>query len=152
MPRGVAESDPAARLVQRDPAVRKRDARARAASSGERNECSIPSAASAGRRRVLGPRRDLDQAVQLEKPRAALLLELGPAVARLGREPHPLRLGIREPDDPRAAVARAARVVRLELLVDDDVGAAARELPRGRRAHDPRADDRDFHAAMRSPG
>src|SRR5581483_30901 len=91
-----------------------------------------------------GVRSDLDEPVQAEEPG----VELVPTRVRLLREADPLRLGIDDAEDPRTAVARAAVVAGLEPLVDDDVRAAARELPRRGRAQEPRADDRNpRHAA-----
>ena len=73
-------------------------------------------------------------------------LELAPAGERLLREPHPLRLRIREPEDPRPAVARPALVPELELLVDDDV-----VRPRGAAPRRSRARSRPLRRPRRQP-
>ena len=56
-----------------------------------------------------------------------------------------MRLGIGEPEDPRAAVARPVGVADREPLHEHDLGAGAGQPPRRGRAHDPRADDGDVH-------
>src|SRR5262249_7301275 len=59
-------------------------------------------------------------------------------------EAHPLRLGVSEPEDARAAVARSARMSPLELFVDDDLVSAARKRARGCETHYPSADNCDL--------
>src|SRR5204863_5442070 len=91
---------------------------------------------------------ELQEPVQLEQLDSGLLLEPAPARERLPRELDELEVRICEPHDARAPVAGAARVPDLELLVQRDVAALAREGIRRRRAHDPRADYRDVgHSA-----
>ena len=92
---------------------------------------------------------ELEQPVEEEQLLAALRLELAPARERLLRQPHPLLLGIGEPEDPRSPVARAARVPELELLVDDDVVSASSKRPGGREPVQPGADDGDVSHAVR---
>ena len=97
------------------------------------------------RARALGKIVDeLQQAVQLQELDAGFTLELVPAGERLLRQLDELHLRVREPNDARASVTRAARVADLELLVEDDVMAVARKRVCGGRAHDPRADDSDL--------
>src|SRR5207244_12773003 len=79
----------------------------------------------------------LEQAVELEHLQPALLLELAPATKRVLRQPDPLRVRIREPEDARAAVARASIVADLELLVDRDLPAASGKSESGREAPHP---------------
>src|SRR5581483_11276381 len=91
----------------------------------------------------------------MEELLAALLFQLAPAGERVLGQANPLRLRVREAEDPRAPVRGAAGVAELELLVDDDVVAAAPERPRGREAVDAGADDGDVSqscsSAHRSP-
>ena len=78
---------------------------------------------------------DLEQTVELEQLLARFRFELAPARERLLRKPHPVWLRIGEAEDARAAVARTARVVSLELLMDHDLASRARERARSRKAH-----------------
>src|SRR5207302_6956460 len=89
-----------------------------------------------------------DEPVEAEQARVELL----PTGVRLLREADPELLGIRDPEDARATVARAAVVVELELLVHRDLRAALPQRPRGRATHHARTDDRDLHRTIRSPG
>jgi hypothetical protein len=91
---------------------------------------------------------ELDDPVQLQQRLAALLLELPPERERLLRHAHPLDLGIGEPEDPGRAVARAARVVELELLVDRDVDSAARQRTGRSKPVDSRSYDCRSHGGI----
>jgi hypothetical protein len=66
----------------------------------------------------------LDKAVQLEQRLAGLVLELAPEGQGLLRQPNVLGLGVGEPEDPRASVARATVVADPKLLVHDRLVAA----------------------------
>ena len=78
---------------------------------------------------------DLDEAGKLEHRLAALGFELAPERERLLGEADVVVFRVGEPEDPRAAVARAAIVTDRELLVDDGLVAAALERPGRREAH-----------------
>ena len=58
---------------------------------------------------------------ELEQRPAEFGLQLPPQRIRLLRESHPARVGVGQPDDARAAVARPEVVAELELLEDHDV-------------------------------
>ena len=100
------------------------------------------------RRALLERLHDFDQPVQLEQRLAALGFQLAPQCQRLLREPDVLGLGIREPEDPRAAVARAVVVADAELLVDGDFDTPPLQCPARRQAHDAATDDGDPHALV----
>jgi hypothetical protein len=53
---------------------------------------------------LLGLRDQLDQPVQEEQILAGLILELAPRLERLDRPPHPDRVRVRDPEDPRPPV------------------------------------------------
>ena len=89
---------------------------------------------------------DLEQAVQLEQRLAALGLELTPEPERLLGQAHVLLFGVRQPEDARAAVTRAAVVADPVLLVDDDFVPAPRQGAASSKAHHPRSDDGDLHS------
>ena len=80
----------------------------------------------------------------LQQRPAALGLELAPERVGLLREAHVALLGIREPDDPRAAVARAALVTDLELLAEHHVPPGQRERACRCEPHHAGADDHDL--------
>src|SRR5439155_26531971 len=130
-------------LAERDPAGRKLDAEG---ARDRRLEQLVLDAESGEHvaRGELNARRELDKPVQLEQLGPGLLLELAPARERLLCERDPGRVRVREPEDPRAPVARAARRARLELLVERDVGATLGERPGGGTAHHARPDDCDY--------
>src|SRR5207302_11509621 len=131
------------RLQQRRPTVGRRDA-------VTLRFCRLPGDAAGVERLARAVelrRRELEQTIELEQRLARLALERAPRRERLAREPHPVRLGIGEPEDPRAAVARAAPVVELELLEDAHVVAVARKRPRSGGPRDSRSDDGDAHGA-----
>ena len=67
----------------------------------------------------------VEQAGEREQLGSRLLLQLPPQRQRLLRERHPLRLGVREAEDARRAVARSVRMADLELLEHGDVAAGA---------------------------
>ena len=90
---------------------------------------------------------DVDEPAELEQRPPRLALELAPELVRPLREPDPVLLGVREPEDARRAVARAARVPELELLVDRHLVAALGDRARAGEPHHAGADDRDLHAA-----
>ena len=78
---------------------------------------------------------ELDDPGETEQRLAALCLELAPACERLLGEADPLLLGVGQPKDPLAPVARAPCVPLRELLVDDDVAAPRAREPRPSPAH-----------------
>ncbi len=98
------------------------------------------------------PATEVERAVQLEELLAGLRLELPPERVGLLREPDPLDGGIRQPDDPRATVARAALVTELELLQHEHVSSGSGESAGGREPHDARADDDDLGVDATHPG
>jgi hypothetical protein len=138
-------NDPRFRLEERRPAARHADRPAPARFEGIEQlvlGCSRFESILRALSRILD---ELEESVQLEQLLARLLLQLVPAREGLFRQLHELDLGICEPHDPRAAMARAARVTDAELLENNDVVPVPRERARGRTAHDPRADDRNVH-------
>ena len=86
----------------------------------------------------------------LQQRPAALGLELAPEWVGLLREAHVALFGIREPDDPRAAVARAALVTDLELLAEHDVAPGQRQRACRCEPHHAGADDDDFAVGGRA--
>jgi len=153
LPRKVGADDPRLGLEEHRPAVRDADRPALAGRFGlQQLVFGSPSVESVARARR-GVADQLEQAVELKEPLARLGLELPPARERLLCELNPLGLGVRQPDDARAAVARPAHVTDVELLVDLDVVPTPRELPRRCGAHDPRSHDRDpGHLASNASG
>src|SRR5437870_3857548 len=71
---------------------------------------------------------------------------LAPQRQRALRLRDPVRIVVDEPEDPRPAVARPARMAELELLQDDRLVPRARERVRRCGAHDAGADDDDLGA------
>ncbi len=145
--REVGAHDTRLGLMQRCPAGRQDDAELPRRGGVER---PVGSTARVERRSrgQLGRRGELDEPVEPQQLRAGLRLELAPAGDRLGGETHPVRLRIRKPDDPGAAVARAASVIEVELLDDGHLGAVLGQRPGGGAAHHAGTDDRDAcHAA-----
>ena len=90
------------------------------------------------------PVTEVERALQLEQAPAALRLELAPEREGLLREPDPALVRVGQAHDPRAAVARPARVAELELLADDDVAPRLGECPCGGEPHHPGSDDDDL--------
>ena len=78
---------------------------------------------------------------------AALRLELAPALQGALGEPDVVLIGVRESEDARAAVARAAVVARLELLHEQHAAARLRERACRRDAGDSGPDHDDVGVA-----
>ena len=91
---------------------------------------------------------ELEQTIELEQHRPGFCLELAPTAQGLLREPDPFQLRVCETEDARSPVTRAAIVPDAELLEQRDLVPVARQRTRGRRAHDPGADDRNVHGAI----
>src|SRR5262249_8064338 len=73
-----------------------------------------------------------------------LRFQLSPAGERLLREPHPLRLGVGEAENTRAAVTGSASMSALELLVYDDLVPGTRERAGSCETHYSSSDDGDL--------
>jgi len=116
MPRDVGEDDAALGLVQRCPAVGQSRAQSAGAVGVEQLVLDAARVESV-RRGELRRRDDLDEPVQLKQPSPTVGLESAPARVRLLREPDPVRIRIRQPDDPRASVARATFVVEGDRVI-----------------------------------
>jgi hypothetical protein len=93
---------------------------------------------------------NLQEPVQLEQLLFRFGFQRTPARERLLRKQHPLRLGISEPENARAAVTRSSRVLGLELLVHHDVATRASQRVRRGKTHYPGADDGDVSHARDS--
>ncbi len=87
----------------------------------------------------------------LDQRLASLGLELAPERDSLLREPHPAGVGIGEPEDPRAPVARASGVADPKLLHEGDGPAGPGELARRREPHHAGADDDDLDVQAAHP-
>ena len=78
---------------------------------------------------------------------AAFGLELAPALQRALGEPHVVRIGVGEAEDPRGTVARAPLVTQPELLHQDDAASCLRKRPGGGDARDSGPDHDDVGIA-----
>ncbi len=80
-----------------------------------------------------------------------LHLELAPGLSRTLRQPHVVRIGIGEAEDPRGAVARATAVTHVELFEEDDTTTCLGQRPGRRNPHDSCPDD-DYLSVDRPRG
>ena len=97
------------------------------------------------------PVAEIERSVPLDQRLARLGLELVPERDGLLREPHPAGVGIGEPEDPGAPVARASVVADPKLLHEGDGPAGPRERPRRGEPHHAGSDDDDLDVRPAHP-